>query len=511
MSLLNFEEAFGSNALNDDTGLTIYGPYWHDVYNYPEHLSALTYAINTQRRDIVRQIKQLEKFHTRTADIFETSTYKLVKVRLRDVKLRRIKLNDGNRLGPKKDKTYNALGQTEWFWYEFKLPNKLLSAVAVCDKPGKSDHIFTLPGEARLSEDGFILEIPLIEANEIFEIGSDEFGQYMKLWFYMPKTESRSYRQEFCRWLGSSVTLSDSVKKAAEAIELASINGSSELVIRQFIAAAAGCSIALEQEKVLKVEQSDNYGYLVVTDKNSYTCSSSATPTCSVGKVFQPGDFVFDNVTWFNFDKKIPDWLRFINFPSTFFGTSYDIAVINLERDIVYGYDSSGKFKMRFPVVVRFENKPSTVPIIPETESVFKDKMFAAVYKNIDELEIQPNNTEVELALDKFWEAFDSASEGKLFNYICRASGYSDALTDLTLLDTELSVLQVLSDIWLQYGYSVSLIERSKSLETVDDVLKALNLVTPAWKQHLPQVIGSRLLTWEDSLTVWEIAQLIWG
>jgi hypothetical protein len=509
MSLLNFEEAFGSNALNDNTGLTIYGPYWSDIYNYPQHLSALTYAVNAQRRDVVRQIKQLEKFHTRTADIFETSTYKLVKVRLRDVKLRRIKLNDGNRLGPKQDQTYNALGQTEWFWYEFKLPRQFVGVAAVCDLPGNSKNIFTLPGEARLSEDGTTLEIPMIDAYEVFELGTDEIGQYMKLWFYMPKTESRSYRQEFCRWLSPAINLSDSIDKLAKEIDKISQLGSSELSFRKCLSAITDCPVALSNERLVEVVQNPYYGQILVTDKNTYTYKNGIQPSFQVGDNIEEGDFLFNNVRWTDFYDGIPDWLSFINFPGNLFGSKYDVAVVAINRDIVYGYDQDNNFKMRFPVVVRYRGRKDLSPVPIGFQSELTDRMFVAVYKNINELEINPTDPATSLALEKFWEAFDRAGEGKVFNYVAKKSGYTASLNDLNLLDTGLNVLEMLAEVWLKYGFSLSLITGVVP-KNFEELLQVLKLASSAWRYHIGQIVSGPVLVWEESATLWEIAQMIW-
>ena len=297
----------GSFTLNQLAGLA--GPFWQYFYEGQDSLRDLLETSRQQHRQSLRvltEVASLADFNN--PPLFHTETFFPIRVPVSKVTATPLRYGDDAQYGPPSGT--ELYGQTDQLGWSFPVPDTLVGATALLDRPFNSRFSATIETSAWFI--GGEIEMRADPATVFQQIEYNGEPHYL-VWAYMAKFDQRFLTKRYGPLLGQSFT---SAQPQALAIRYAMnslINGATEYYLRGTLAAAVGEEIAVAGEKVDRIVM--GYGrYNIFTDLRTINGQDGANPVVSSGDILKAGDFFFDTVKM-SAPPNFPAWLASVTLP----------------------------------------------------------------------------------------------------------------------------------------------------------------------------------------------------
>lgn len=454
MAKLTSETMFGAGIPTVADLIRTFGGYWPYNHQNEDELVAIATGLQNMVRDTVRELGEFQvNASYKTASPLTFFTYKAHTVPIDSIRKVPVKYGDNVTYGGKlygSDLLYGDQYNTRW---ELPLPEELWDFCLISDKPVRPSKVFVKDIDAVINRPARTLEILHDDITSIFSPAPGEGADSLTVWLYMPGFDYKRMARQYATRIPANF-ISPLNHLAVRAVHDSYVNGASELTLRKFISGATLSPITEEAETVVAVLIRDGR-YVVVTDKRSYKGLPGDTAVVTVGQKLLPGDFMFDSVRFTTFENGlVPDWLKYVEFPKTYFGTNDSISIETGPLATTYANDAAGLTYPMFDVIARQDD------------------------------------------LAKFWSLFSGIANTAAPSLTARiAAGHGlPAIgkwpTNQTNLPQIVDILSYLAQSWLRYGVSVSQIKHKYSTPEMRALLRNVGQVVPPWVSHIVQYVA---------------------
>ena len=250
--------AFGADSTTLTQLLQVAGYYWHSIYPDQVNLQAVFQAIRQDIRQQTRRINDhADSLRPSTMPLARVETFYPVNVPIDSIDLAPIKFGDGYTFGQSLGGGKIFFGQKEESRWLIPLPNNVISAAAVQDRPYRPTQCLVNGSQAFFTShpDGSrYIEVDF-DPLSLFDSVTTTDGTSIRIWLYMAEIDELSLYRRFGILLGKLTPSLPGAQTMVDAVWDAYRRGSRDFHLRQFLAGLTGNALAAGGETVLEIIQ----------------------------------------------------------------------------------------------------------------------------------------------------------------------------------------------------------------------------------------------------------------
>lgn len=308
------EFTYPSNDLEQGKALLrTLGSFWSLVYDGSSQVKS--YA---RGRALVEQQSHLNLIEAAacasrsTVPIFHKENWHLLQVKQSDMNAHDgalLAFGDGAIHGNQADGYEYKYGESRNKKFSIPIPSDLQKAPLIMNRISDPSLVLThgidyviLPERNAIEFNDDPFENDLIERGAIWKDG-EVTDQEVFLWVFKGEFDYQHIYDHFSHVLGMQLRSSNMSRDLLNSVFDAVVGGTAEQQVFGAICAIAGVPVVREPSETVEVITKDQNNLLVITNKNSYRFSSSATAKVSVGDVVTPRSSLINEIEIHEFNR----------------------------------------------------------------------------------------------------------------------------------------------------------------------------------------------------------------